>query len=73
MSGPSEDRYLTPRQVSDLTSLALPTLSNHRTMHIGIPYVKVGGLGRRNAVRYRLKDVIRYMEENRVMPSGSEQ
>lgn len=60
-----EDRYITEREVSALTSLALPTLRNHRVKHTGIPYIKVG-----RAVRYSLRDVREFMQTRRVVPGG---
>ena len=55
-------RYLREREVSEITGLALPTLRNYRFQGIGPDYVKAG----ERAVRYRLDDVIRYMEAGRV-------
>lgn len=55
-------RYLREKEVSEITGLALPTLRNYRSQGIGPDYVKAG----ERAVRYRLDDVIRYMEAGRV-------
>ena len=56
-----EDRYINERKVNELTDRALPTLRNDRSKGIGIPYVKVG-----KSVRYRLSDVIGFMEKHKV-------
>ncbi|MHB1011166.1 MAG: helix-turn-helix transcriptional regulator [Propionibacteriaceae bacterium] len=61
------DRYLTEREVAALTSIALPTLRNHRVNHTGIPYVKIG-----RSVRYSLRDVQKYMQARRVVPGGED-
>jgi predicted DNA-binding transcriptional regulator AlpA len=56
-----EYEYLTEKQVSEMTKLALPTLRNYRHCGKGPPYLKIG-----RAVRYLLADVIKFMEEGRV-------
>lgn len=61
----SKIEYLTERDVSKITKLALPTLRNYRCMGQGPAYLKAG-----RAVRYCLKDVITFMERNRVEPRG---
>jgi hypothetical protein len=60
-------RFLTEREVSELTSFSVFTLRNHRHLGRGIPYLKVG-----RSVRYLLKDVEYYMERQRIVP-GQEQ
>lgn len=54
-------RYIDEKEVSRITGLALPTLRNDRHRGRGIPYIK-----RNRSVRYRLDDVISYMESHRV-------
>jgi len=54
-------QYLTEKQVSKITQIALPTLRNYRHIGKGPPYLKVG-----RSVRYLLADVIKFMEEGRV-------
>jgi predicted DNA-binding transcriptional regulator AlpA len=58
-------KYLTEREVSQITNLALPTLRNYRQQGRGPAYFKAG-----RAVRYRVEDVIGYMEKNRVEPTN---
>jgi len=55
-------QYLTETQVAERTGFALSTLRNHRFQRMGIPYLKIG----KRSVRYRLDDVIAYMEQNRI-------
>lgn len=62
----TEDRYITEREVAALTSLALPTLRNHRVQGRGIPYVKIG-----RSVRYSYTEVMEYMQAHRVDPGGN--
>ena len=58
-------KYLTEKEVSKITGIALSTLRNTRFQSRGIPYIKIG-----RSVRYDLKDVIRYMEDRKVVPVG---
>jgi predicted DNA-binding transcriptional regulator AlpA len=53
--------YLTERQVSVMTQIALSTLRNNRFMKRGIRYIKIG-----RSVRYSLEDVIAYMEDRKI-------
>lgn len=55
-----QEEWLTPREASALTKLSLQTLANHRSLNIGIPYTKLSS-GRAGRVRYRRKDVERYL------------
>jgi len=57
-----EKRYLTEKQVSELTGFALSTLRNNRFKRQGIPYLKIG----KRTVRYLLDDVLAYMESRRI-------
>jgi len=54
--------YLNEKQVSEMTGIALSTLRNWRFQRIGIPYHKIGG----KLVRYKLQDVLDFMEEGAV-------
>lgn len=54
-------RYVNEKEVSRITGRAVQTLRNERFRGQGIPYVKVG-----RAVRYRLSDVIDFMEARKV-------
>lgn len=54
-------KYLTEKQVSEITSRALSTLKNDRFLNRGIPYIKAG-----RSVRYNLEDVLDYMESRKV-------
>ena len=57
-----EKRYLTEKQVSEMTGFALSTLRNNRFKRQGIPYLKIG----KRTVRYLLDDVLAYMESRRI-------
>ena len=52
--------YLTEREVSELTKIAIPTLRNDRSQGRGIPYIKI-----RKSVRYNKQEVLDYMEAHR--------
>ena len=54
-------RYLTEKEVAEITRRALSTLRNDRHLGKGIPYVKIG-----RSVRYLFKDVIEFMESRRI-------
>ena len=54
-------RYVDEKEVSRITGFALPTLRNDRHRGKGIPYVKRG-----RSVRYRLDEVIEYMESHKI-------
>jgi predicted DNA-binding transcriptional regulator AlpA len=53
--------YLTEKQVSEMTKLALPTLRNYRHQGKGPPYLKIG-----RSVRYSMADLLEFMERGRV-------
>jgi hypothetical protein len=59
------DTYLTEKETAAITKEALATLRNNRSMRRGLPYLKI-----RRAVRYKLSDVIAYMERQRIDPEG---
>ena len=54
-------RYLTERQVSEITGRALSTLRNDRMHRRGLPYVKLG-----RSVRYNLEEVLSFMESRKI-------
>lgn len=54
--------YLNEREVAAITGRALSTLRNERFMRRGIPYAVVG----QRSIRYRLTDVLQYMEKTRI-------
>jgi hypothetical protein len=54
-------RYVDEKEVSRIIGRAVQTLRNERFRGQGIPYVKMG-----RAVRYRLSDVIEFMENRKV-------
>lgn len=55
---------LTPVETADLLKLSVGHLANLRSQQKGIPYIKVGG----NAVRYRLADILDWLDDNTVYP-----
>lgn len=57
-------RWVNEKVVSKMTGLALQTLRNQRCMTIGgIPYSKI-----RKSVRYRISDVVKFMESKKIIP-----
>ena len=57
----SKTRYITEKEVSNITGLALSTLRNDRATLRRIPYCKVG-----RSVRYLMDDVIHFMEASKI-------
>lgn len=62
----TEKRYITERQVSEMTGRALQTLRNDRHKGNGFPYVKLG-----RSVRYSVQDVIGFMESHKIQTLDS--
>ena len=49
-------RFLTEKQVNQMTNRSLSTLRNERHLNRGIPYSKIG-----RSVRYEMDDVLKFM------------
>jgi len=60
-------KWVKEKDVSGITGLAVQTLRNKRNRGEGPPYSKIG-----RSVRYKVEDIISYMESNKVKPSGQE-
>jgi hypothetical protein len=56
-------KYLTEREVSELTRIGMKTLQQHRWLNKGIAYSRFG-----RTIRYRLDDVLAFMEAGRIEP-----
>ncbi|GEM_PF-454308 len=59
------DRYLTTAEVVQITGRAYQTWANERFNGLGVPYYKVG-----RSIRYKLSDIISFMEKHRVDPEA---
>ncbi|MCL5883515.1 MAG: helix-turn-helix domain-containing protein [Actinobacteria bacterium] len=59
------EKYMTEREVSDLTGIALSTLRNWRVLGKGPRYVKPGG----TCVRYPLSSLLAFCEGRKIKPS----
>jgi predicted DNA-binding transcriptional regulator AlpA len=57
----SKIRYLTEKQVSEIIGISVKTLRNDRWLGRRLPHSRFG-----RCVRYRLDDVVRYMESRKV-------
>lgn len=57
----TKKRYLTEKEVSDLTSIPLSSLRNSRFYKKNLPFIKFG-----KSVRYALNDVISFMEIHKI-------
>ena len=55
--------WVDERRVAGVTGIALQTLRNWRFQGTGPPYFKIG-----RSVRYRLNDILAFMEERRIDP-----
>jgi hypothetical protein len=60
-----QDRYISPAEVERIIGRRLQTLANERHLGRGIPYYKVG-----HSVRYKLADVLNFMERHRIDPEA---
>jgi excisionase family DNA binding protein len=60
-----KERYLSSDEVFEITGVKKQTLANSRHRGVGIPYYKVG-----RSVRYKLSDVLNFMEQHRVDPES---
>ncbi len=58
--------FLNEKETAELTGRAISTLRNERHLQRGIPYLKVS----RRTIRYRLDDVISFMEARRISFDG---
>jgi len=56
-------RWVNEKRVVEITGIALQTLRNQRFKGTGFPHYKIG-----RSVRYRLNDIIAFMEQRRVEP-----
>jgi len=56
-----EVRFLTEKEVKQITNRALSSLRNDRHLNRGIPYVKIG-----RSVRYELDDVLKFMRSRKI-------
>ena len=62
-----DDRLIRPRQTAEMLGVSVQTLAvwryrgNRGNLAPDLPYVKFG----RRAIRYRLSDVLRFIEQNR--------
>lgn len=54
-------KLLNPDELSEILNISVNTLANDRYLGQGVPYIKVG-----KRVRYRLEDVLAYLEAQRV-------
>jgi len=58
-------KWVNEKIVSEITGLALQTLRNRRLRKLGPTYSKIS-----RGVRYRISDVIEFMESKKVLPRG---
>lgn len=65
-SGATRRFLLSPKEVSKLIGRAEQTLANERSTRRGLAYVKIG-----RSVRYRLADVLAYIEARRIDPEAA--
>jgi len=59
------DRYLTAKEVSELTGMCPSLLANQRSARKGIPFIKLG-----RSIRYRMTDILAFMDDHRVNTEG---
>ena len=54
-------KLLTAKELAEILGVSQETLAQNRYLGQGVPYIKVGV-----RIRYRLDDVIAYLEANRI-------
>ena len=59
------NKFISEKNVTEITGIALSTLRNHRSLGKGIPYAKVF-----RSVKYSLADVLQYMEAHKIQFNG---
>jgi predicted DNA-binding transcriptional regulator AlpA len=62
----NEVRYINEKKVAEMTDFSVQTLRNDRHLGKGIPYTKRG-----RSVRYRLDEVVAYMESRKIKTEES--
>lgn len=58
-------RWVDEREVAAITGISLSTLRKYRMGNVKIPFCKIG-----RSVRYRLSDVVAFMDAHRIEPRG---
>jgi hypothetical protein len=59
----SRIRIIDENQAAKILGRAVQTLRNDRHLRKGVPYIKLG-----RSVRYRLSDLLSYIEKHRIDP-----
>ena len=59
------EKWITEEEVAKLIDRAVQTLRNDRCKCQGLAYYKMG-----RQVRYKLSDVLAYMEQNKIVPNS---
>jgi hypothetical protein len=67
MEATNQLKFVTDREASQITGLAVQTLRNYRMMRKGPAYSKVG-----SSIRYSVDDLKNFMSKHRVVPSMEE-
>ena len=62
-----QERWGNEKEAASIMVFAVQTLRNQRFRGAGPPYSKIG-----RSVRYKISDVIEFMESRKVIPSGTE-
>jgi hypothetical protein len=60
----AEKKWLTEKEVAEMTGRSVQSLRNDRSMKRGIPYFKLG-----KSVRYAINDVVSWMNSRRISTS----
>lgn len=56
------ERWISEKEVAEITGLSISTLQKHRFYRRGMPYAKIG-----KSCRYRLADVQAFMDSHRII------
>ena len=61
-------KWITEKEVAEMTGRAVQTLRNDRCKCKGIPYSKIGA-----SIRYKVDDVVEFMNACRVVPVNQQE
>lgn len=59
-------KFLTEKEVSEMTNFSLSMLRQHRHLGKGMPYCKIG-----NSIRYNYQKVLDFMQAHEITPRNS--
>jgi hypothetical protein len=62
------DQLMNEHRAAEILGLSVQTLRNDRSLSQGLPYIKLVKRGTRGTIRYRLSDMLKYIESHLIRP-----